>query len=218
MIPTHLQAPLVPPSFGAFPRLLRVRNRRPVVSNPPLQRLLQLTGNSRKWGGLRRNNKTNQENLFHPARRVFPPQWKTNTPLLHTQTHRAANWAQGGTAPGTEERLCWANGPCFHLGALSKASQTRMGGETQETLTHRVIGAMWSLSRWGEHWSLSNPTQQRVWRGILAQILTYSFLSFKPCWFAPFWASTWFYNKSSFSSSYSLELVQWQKQPKRSHE
>ena len=84
MNPTYLKASFISAYFGTLTRLLCVRNCCPIVSNSLLYCLLQLTGNSRKWGGLRKNNKTNQENLFHPMIRVFPQHWKANTPLLRT--------------------------------------------------------------------------------------------------------------------------------------
>lgn len=78
--PTYLKASFVSAYFGALTHLLCIRNCCPIVSDSLLYCLLQLTGNSRKWGGLRKNNKTNQENLFHPTIWVFPQLWKTNTP------------------------------------------------------------------------------------------------------------------------------------------
>lgn len=84
MKPAYLKASFISACFGTLTWLPCVRNRCPIVSNSLLYCQLQLTGNSREWGGLRKNIKTNQENLFHPTIPVFPQHWKTNTPPLHT--------------------------------------------------------------------------------------------------------------------------------------
>lgn len=62
--------------------------------------------------------------------------------------------------------------------------------------------------------SLKHRTAECVKRYFGANLDFFLFL--KHASFIPFWdSSTWFYYNSSFSSSYSLELVQWQKQPKQ---